>query len=171
MSASSPPRPVYADATALIGLARIGRLDLLSLLPTPIRVTAVVWVEVTSAPGKPGVAALLKARDEGLLEVVNEGDTGSLPHLDRGEASVLSAAAATGGSALIDERKARALIASHPDLRESIPHAFGIIGLILLAKRQGRVPTVQPLLDELLNQGFWMKPEFCRRILQQAGEL
>ncbi|MCL4370168.1 MAG: hypothetical protein M1380_04590 [Chloroflexi bacterium] len=38
---------VYVDATALIG--RINRLDLLTLLPCPIRVTTQVWEEVDEA--------------------------------------------------------------------------------------------------------------------------
>jgi len=45
---------VYADATTLIGQARIGRLDLLSLLPTLILITDHVWAEVASEPGRPG---------------------------------------------------------------------------------------------------------------------
>ncbi|MHB0874987.1 MAG: DUF3368 domain-containing protein [Anaerolineae bacterium] len=161
---------VYADATSLIGLARIERLDLLSLLPTPVLVTDIVWQEVAGDPTRRGVTALLAARDAGLLRVVREGDPQLLPELDPGECSVVTAAAIAGGAVLIDERKARALVASHPDLKGRIPYAFGLIGLLLLAKRQGRIATVQPLLDALMNQGFWMSPEFRRRVLAQAGE-
>src|SRR4051794_5920676 len=106
--------PVYADATALIGIARIGRLDLLTLLPVPIRITEIVWQEVAADHTRPGAAALHEALDAGLLVVVDEGDAG--------EASVVSAAAATQGSVLIDERKARAAIAVGSELRDAIQH-------------------------------------------------
>jgi len=65
---------VFADASALIGLGRIGRLDLLTLLPNPIFVTTRVGEEAASNPAKPGVAALLEARDVGLLAVIEEDD-------------------------------------------------------------------------------------------------
>ena len=162
---------VYADATALIGLARIGQLGLLSLLPTPICVTTVVWQEVAADATKRGVQALLEAREAGLLQVVQEGDADDLPDLDRGEASVLSAAAKSQATVLIDERKARTLVATHPALRGSISHAFGIVGLILLAKRSGKIPAVQPLLDALVNEGFWMSHEFRQLVLRRAGEM
>src|SRR5215212_7268037 len=101
------PVPVYADATALIGLSRIAHLHLLTLFPIPVRVTAQVWAEATDDPGKPGVAALWQALDDGLLAVVDEGSVGAFPQLDPGEATVLTAAAAARAAVLVDERKAR----------------------------------------------------------------
>ena len=165
------PPAAYADATALIALARIDRLDLLTLLPGPIRATARVWDEATGDHGKPGVAALLRARADGLLVVVEEGDPAAFPELDPGECTVLTAAAAAGGIALIDERKARTRIDADPHLKGSIRQATEVVGLILLAKRRGRVPAARPLLDALIGQGFWMSPAFYREALRQAHEL
>jgi uncharacterized protein len=162
---------VYADATALIGLARIGRLDLLTLLSVPTYVTAHVWQEVAAIPAKPGVAALEGARDAGRLVVVEEGDPNAFPQVDAGESTVLGAAAAKRAVAIVDERKARALIESDADLREGIREVVGIVGLILLAKRRGRVTAVRPLLDELIRQHFWLSPSFYREALGAAGEL
>ena len=85
---------VYADATTLIGLARIGRLDLLSLLPTPILITGHVWAEVAGETVRPGVNALCAARATKLIAEVVEGDPHAFPELDSGESTVLSAAAA-----------------------------------------------------------------------------
>ena len=116
------------------------------------------------------MGALLRARGDGLLQVVEEGDPDGLPQFDPGESSTLTAAAHAGGAVLVDERKARALVASHPGLNGKIPYGFGVIGLILLAKRRGHIPAVRPLLDDLIGQSFWISPEFYRRVLQQAGE-
>lgn len=161
---------VYADATALIGLARIGRLDLLTLLPLPVQVTARVWQEVTGDPNKPGIGQVHAARDDGLLAVVNEGDPGAFPQLDAGESTVLSAAAAAHGMVIADERKARALIATYPELSATIRQATGIVGLILLAKRDGRIAAARPLLDELIRQSFFISPALYREALRLAGE-
>lgn len=162
---------VYADATVLIGLGRINRLDLLTLLPSPIYVTERVWEEVANDSDKPGVVAIRQARDQDLLAVVAEGDPHAFPQLDPGESTVLTAAAAAGAAVLIDERKARALIATDPKLKGVIRQASGIIGLILLAKRRGHILAVRPLLDELIRQSFWISPSFYEHILRQAGEL
>lgn len=165
-------RPIfYADATALIGLARINRLDLLTLLPTPIYVTGRVWEEVAGDPARPGVAALREAREAGLLAMVEEGAAGAIPELDAGESTVLTAAAAAHAAVLIDERRARAVLAANPALHEAIPQVTGILGLVLLAKRQGYIPAVRPLLDQLIQQRFWVSPALYRTILRLAGEL
>lgn len=63
---------VYADATTLISLSRIDRLNLLTVLPGSVVVTADVWREVTTVSSKPGTAALLRAREAGPLTVVDE---------------------------------------------------------------------------------------------------
>lgn len=167
---AEPATSVYADATSLIGLARVDRLDLLDLLPTPVRVTAEVWREATGDAGKPGVAALQAARERELLQVVEEGDPSTHPELDAGEATVLSAAAAARGAVLLDERKARSLLARESALREAIPQASGIVGLILLAKRRGRISAVRPLIQDLVRQSFWISPRFYQEILRLAGE-
>ncbi|HEX2171163.1 MAG TPA: DUF3368 domain-containing protein [Dehalococcoidia bacterium] len=164
------PLRVYADATALIGLGRIGRLDLLDLLPPPILVTAQIWEEAAGDPRRRGAAALIDARERGLLLVVDEGDPDAFPQLDPGESTVLSAAAAAGAIALLDERKARSVVNSDPSLRATIRQVTGIVGLILLAKRRGRIGAVRPILDDLMRQSFRIGPSFYDEILRQAGE-
>lgn len=161
---------VYANATALIGLARINRLDLLTLLHNPIYVTAHVWEEVTGDREKPGVETILETHSSGLLEVVDEGNPRAFPQLDSGESTVISAAATARATVLIDERRARSLINNTPELRNAIVHVTGIIGLILLAKDRDYIPSVQPLLDGLLLQGFRLSPKLYRDILNAAGE-
>jgi len=161
---------IYADATALIGLARINRLDLLALLRTPIRVTASVWAEVADDPAKPGVVALLQARESGLVAVVEEGDADAFPELDAGESTVLSAAAAVGPAVLIDERRARAFIDRHPELQRAIAQVTGIVGLTLLAKNRGQLTAVKPLLDDLTRESFRISPALYAAVLRLAGE-
>lgn len=160
----------YADATALIGLARVNRLDLLTLLPQPIYVTAHVWDEIARDPEKPGVDALWQARGDAILAVVAEGDPEAFPQLDPGESTVLTAAMVARAAVLVDERKARSLIEVEPNLRGAIRQVSGILGLILLAKRRGRISAIKPLLDDLIRQNFWISPVLYQHVLRQAGE-
>ncbi|MHB0874977.1 MAG: DUF3368 domain-containing protein [Anaerolineae bacterium] len=173
-TATGPPEPpdlrFYADATALIALARIGRLDLLTLLPQPICVTRRVWDEVTGNQSSPGAELIRLARETGLLALVAEGDPAAFPRLDAGGSTVLSAAAACHGAVLIDERKARALIKAETALRGAIRAVTGVVGLVLLAKRRGYIAAARPVLDSLASQGSWLSAEFLSHALRQAGE-
>jgi predicted nucleic acid-binding protein len=162
---------IYADATALIGLARINRLGLLALLRTPIYVTTRVWDEVAGGPERAGVVALRQAREAGLLAVVAEGDATAYPELDPGESTVLTAAAAARAAVLLDERRARAFIAGNAELRGAIVQVTGVIGLILLARDRGYLDAVKPLLDDLMAQRFRISPALYQDVLRRAGEL
>ena len=65
---------------------------------------------------------------------------------------------------LIDERRGR---------NEAIQlglQVTGLLGILLAAKRQGLIPLVQPLLDSLIVQGFWIREELYAEILLLAGE-
>jgi predicted nucleic acid-binding protein len=129
-----------------------------------------VWFEVQRDPAKAGAANLLQAQEDGVLTIVQEGDPAAYPQLDEGESSVLSAAAATGAAVIIDERKARALMASDPDLRRQIRASIGVVGLVVLAKRNGLISLVRPLLDEQSVQGFRMSSGLYQAALEAAGE-
>lgn len=161
----------YADSTALISLARVGRLDLLRVAAAEIRVTEVVWSEVVGRQLKAGVDALNAARDAGLFFVVDEGDSSLFPDLGRGEASVLSAAAAAGALIIIDELRARKLIASTSTLQRSITGFTGVMGLLIRAKQTGAILEVRPLLDQLRSEEFRISSSLRTAVLQMVGEL
>ena len=46
----------------------------------------------------------------------------------------------------------------------------GILGLLLRAKRAGLVPAVRPLIDAAVVEGFHVRPELYRVMLDLAGE-
>lgn len=46
----------------------------------------------------------------------------------------------------------------------------GTAGVLLIAKRLGIVPNVEPILDQLLASGFRLRPEVVRYVLVQADE-
>jgi len=47
---------------------------------------------------------------------------------------------------------------------------IGTIGLLLLAKRMGKVEMVRPLLDELREEKFYISERVYQLTLGQAGE-
>jgi predicted nucleic acid-binding protein len=48
---------------------------------------------------------------------------------------------------------------------------IGLLGILLEAKRQGFLPEVKPVLDDLIAKaGFWVSRELYTRVLQAASE-
>ncbi len=162
---------VYADASPLIGLARIRRLDLLQVLPTPVYVTETVWQEVSGRPEKPGVAELNPARHAGLLRVVPEGDPGAYSPLGPGEAATLSAASAHGAAVLIDDREAVRFMRRDPRLAETISAHIDTVGLVVLAKQQGVISAGKPILLALIHERLHIGRELYERALSLMDEV
>lgn len=82
-----------------------------------------------------------------------------------GESEVLTwARQHTDFEALLDDRAARnCALAFHIPVR-------GTLGVLLLAKQNGLVSQVEPLLRELTSVGLRLSPEISAAVLKLAGE-
>jgi len=82
-----------------------------------------------------------------------------------GERAVIAyACAGDGYAAGLDDLRAR-------QLAESVGlKVVGTLGTLVRAKRAGLISAVQPLLDEVIFQGFRLNPELYRDVLALAGE-
>lgn len=158
---------VVADATPLIALAKVGRLDLLPEVFGAIVVPQAVYDEVvTQAAGRHGAEDI---RQASWIDVRGPADQVKVAYmrtdLDRGEAEALVLAEELKADwVLLDEAKAR-LAAQFLGLRY-----IGTLGLLLLAKRLGKVAELRPVLDELRARQFYIGEEIYRTVLAQAGE-
>ncbi|MBD2770607.1 DUF3368 domain-containing protein [Iningainema sp. BLCCT55] len=86
-------------------------------------------------------------------------------NLDLGEAEAIALAVELNAVRLIiDERRGR---------KEAIKlgvQVTGLLGILLTAKQQGLVPLVQPILDDLIANDFWVRKELYTEVLLLAGE-
>ena len=46
----------------------------------------------------------------------------------------------------------------------------GTLGVLLRAKREGRIKEVQPLMKRLIETGMFISENICRYVLKEAGE-
>jgi len=179
-----PQRVVIADAGPLIGLARIGQLDLLRRLFGAVHVTQQVAEEVLDGGNFREVPTLRTAFAQGILVLVQDAGDGvavtatpsedsaalvQLFQIDRGEASALMLARHPLARArqpllLIDDQRGRA--AAH-HLRLA---TIGTAGVLLLARRTGLLPAVAPVLRALRQEGYFLSDSLIEQILTQAGE-
>jgi predicted nucleic acid-binding protein len=163
---------VISDASTLIHLAGIGRLALLKEIYEKIVIPAAVWAEVVEqGRGRSGAMEVEVARQAGWIEVLSPTNE-PLVHLlkrdlDGGEAEAI---------ALAIERQADLLLLDESDARKvaeryNLPKT-GVIGLLIRAKRESRIASLQTELDTLRSRaGFWIAEELYQQVLRVVGEM
>jgi predicted nucleic acid-binding protein len=159
---------VVADATPLLYLSRIRRLDIARALYVQVLVPREVHEElVERRPDADGVKELRAAE---WIVVVDAPasipvDESPLAVLDAGEAAALRLAFERRALVLIDERAGR-----------RVAHSLGLavrgtLGTLVEARLRGVVEAVGPILTELERHGFRASPELRAWALQAAGEV
>lgn len=155
------------DASSLIVLSSIGRLDLLRQMGHTLYVPEGVYHEVvTRGEGRPGSRQVaqapwlirVKVRDQPAVDRF-------MRSIGRGEAEAIVLAKEIGADAIVlDDGTARRIAE-----RESRT-VLGLLGLLLHGKQQGMVPAIKPLLDQIVATGFFIDEALYRRVLHEAGE-
>jgi predicted nucleic acid-binding protein len=162
-------RVVIADAGPLIGLARIGCLDLLRALFGGVTITAVVAAEIgidaepdLRADRRPGASAIAKARAAGWLSIVESTD-------DPGERTTIALALhwqAAGAQVLVivDDRCGRA------EARSRRLPLIGTAALLVVAKQQQLIPACAPLMAALREEGYYLSDGLVAAVLAEVDE-
>ena len=154
------------NASPIISLSRIGHVSLLELLCTELIIPKSVANEVTAGPD--GDHARLWIEGDGARYV--KSDTASDPRvpildLGAGESSVISFALNHGiNEVVLDDLEARK-VAIRLNLKP-----LGTLSVIVLAKREGIVPAVAPLLDRLIKDGMRVSKALVDEVLILADE-
>jgi predicted nucleic acid-binding protein len=156
---------VVADASTLIGLSRIKRLNLLRDLYGEVVIPQSVYDEVV-IESKHGSEEIKTAK---YLKVEKVADSKVvelfLGYLGRGEAEALTLSKEKEADIiLIDEKKARKVA------RRAGFEVVGVLGLLLAAKNMALIPAVKPFIEELNKQGFRLSKKVTERVLKEAGE-
>jgi predicted nucleic acid-binding protein len=158
--------PPVVNASPLIFLSRGGYLDLLQLageqvlVPEPVAeevrrrgsddvtvraLNETPWLVVTTAPSIPPI---IQAWDLGL-----------------GESAVLALAYAQAGTeVIIDDLAGRRCAVSL-----GIP-VRGTLGLVLTAKRHGRIEAARPVVEQLIQSGMYLSQQIVDEALMLVGE-
>ena len=154
------------NASPLIFLSKSGHLDLLQLAGEQVLVPEPVALEIRRR-GPEDVTA--RALDETpwlrvapaptIPPVIQAWDLGP------GESAVLALAYERPGTeAVIDDLAGRRCAASL-----GIP-VRGTLGLVLIAKRHGRIEQARPVIQRLLETGMYLSDRVVREALKLVGE-
>jgi predicted nucleic acid-binding protein len=156
------------DSSALITLARIGRLDLLRRVAIAVHIPYAVYEEVVQAgQARRGSAEVAQAQWITRHQVKDEGVVARLRgRLGKGEAEAIVLARELRADLLVlDDATARHLAEA-----EGLT-VVGLVGLLLHAKSHGLIGAMRPILDDMLTAGFFLDESLYRSILGQAGEV
>lgn len=160
---------IVSNTSPLSNLGMIGQLPLLQQIYPKVIIPPMVHSELMRLSViQTEIASLITL---GWLEIQPVMDLGMLTtlsnRLDPGEAAAITLAIELSADRLlIDERLGRT-IAIQYGLK-----IRGIIGILSNAKATGLIPTLRPLLDELIDQaGFRLSTELYERTLREVGEL
>lgn len=160
---------IVSNTGPIIGLAKIGRLDLLKALAEEVRIPPFVHRELF---GKTGTESrdIEKALKDFISVVtfnISEPPTVAiLNDLDEGERQAIALASAIGKDVLLlmDDHAGRQAA------RKLGVSVTGLLGLVLLAKEKGLVNRVGPLIEELREAGCWLSDEVVEVARKLAGE-
>ena len=142
----SAHKVVVSDSGPLIAL---GRLDLLALLPAlfaQVQVPQEVLIECLARPANADAVRIQAAVAQGWLTPCTATPIAQ-PGLDPGERAAIARALEIGAGLLADDLAARQHAAAL-GLR-----VIGTLGVLVLAKRAGRLAAVKPLIERLRASG------------------
>ena len=160
---------VVADASVLISLSSIQRLELLhERFPDGVFIPSDVWKEVVEqGGGRPGAREVAESEWISIQDYTEEGIANLLQvELDDGEVAAIALAYEIHADViLIDERDARQ-VAQQLGLR-----VLGTVGILTWAKQNNKLSSLQATLDELRDKGnFRISQKLYERALSVVGE-
>lgn len=161
---------IVSNTGPIIGLAKVGLLFILNRLGSEVVIPPMVHKELFGKTGgesdqiEKALKEFIRVKDVGQTDGATQN---AVSDLDEGERQVLSLASSMGRDVLVlmDDRAGRQ-VASRLNISVS-----GVVGLLLLAKEEGIVEKIAPLLEELRTGGYWLSDEVIKVSKKIAGEI
>jgi predicted nucleic acid-binding protein len=150
------------NASPIISLGWIGRLDLLEADATRLLLPEAVVMEVCAGPPLDH-ARLAVERGWGPNRIAVRPTTDVIEWgLGAGESAVIALARQERATAILDDAEARSCARTF-----GVP-VMGTLGVILRAKVTGRIASAGAVVTALRAAGFWLDPKVARDALRRA---
>ena len=158
---------VVSDSTILIGLSKIGKLDLLKEIFSKVFIPEEVFKEVVErGKKKPGYKVIKEAAWIDTKPIKDKTQVNLLmASLEKGEAEVLALSKEIKADLiLLDEEKARksAVIAGF--------EIMGLLGLLVVAKNLGLLKEIRSSIEDLKRKRFRISDKIVEEALKKAYE-
>ena len=161
------PRSIVSHSSPIIHLAKIDQLGLLTDFFGELIIPPAVYEEcIVDGKGRPEVARIKQASWLRVVEVTNRNLVTLLnAEVDRGEAKAIALALETQASLiLLDDAEARE--------KARLYHLkmTGLLGILLRARKSGKIQSLAENLDALRHSGFWLNARLTDCLLREVGE-
>lgn len=158
-------RKIVSNTTPIISLLKIGKLSILKDLYQSIIIPKEVFNEIENGKNKSYYINLLEIEWIEIKEIKDKKSLSYFLDLDKGEAeTIILANEINADLVIIDEKLAR-YHAKHANLKVT-----GTLGVLLKAKRKGKIKSIKTLLNELKEKGIWLNDKLVERVLKLANE-
>ncbi|MCW9682368.1 DUF3368 domain-containing protein [Dolichospermum planctonicum UHCC 0167] len=163
---------IISDTSPITNLAAICHLDLLRQLYSSVIIPKAVYNEMVGVnkivPGAVEVKTLSWIQTQAVvnsLQVIEIQENNENIHLGEAEAIILSLEM-KADLLLMDERRGRIVATSYGI------NVTGLLGVLLQAKKQGLIPAIKPLMDQLITQAdFRISSQLYTIVLQSSNEV
>jgi predicted nucleic acid-binding protein len=145
---------IVSDASCLIGLSNIGKLDILSRLYSRVLIPPAVQKEFGDIVP---LAEVIAPSDNDLVRSLGL-------FLGAGESEAIALAIELGTAIILDDKKARS-VAEGMGL-----HPIGTVGILLHAKDEQLIQSVKEAIHELELNGFYVSAAVKQQAIRLAGE-
>ena len=151
---------IVSDTSAISALLSLAEARLLRELFGEVVVPDAVHAELLRHhPGLPEFVQVVSVRDETAVDAL-------LNQLDPGEAAAIVVAKELNADLLLIDEKRGRRFATAQGLK-----IVGLVGVVLLAKQRGLLPSVRIFIERLQNEaGFHLSKEVKGAAIQLAGE-
>lgn len=159
---------VVSDTSPIRALIAINKIEILFKLFSEVYIPKAVEIELLRIEYlKAEIALFLNQQWVIVKDVEHNRQYQAIRNiLDEGESEAIALALELKADLLlIDESKGRQIA------KEKSLKPFGLIGVLLKAKKENHLLSVKPELDKLIQEhGFWLGEELYKVILKTAGE-
>lgn len=153
------------NASPLIFFTRSKHLNLLKEFSNEIWVPDAVASEILTRGDDDITAIAIKE-----TEWITQKSPISVPinilewRLGKGESGVIALALEHGFDAIIDDLQGRKCAASM-----NVP-VRGTLGIVLVAKQRGLIPTARPIMEDMMNAGLYLSKKVLNKALALVDE-
>ncbi|MBN3957449.1 DUF3368 domain-containing protein [Nostoc sp. NMS8] len=162
---------IVSDTSPITNLAAIGQLDLLRQLYSRLIIPQAVYNEMVGVDKVvPGAVEVQQLSWIQTITVVNSQQVTEIQenqnNIDLGEAeAIILSLELKADLLLMDERRGRGVATSYG------LNVTGLLGVLLQAKKQGLIPAIKPLIDQLITTAdFRVSQKLYAIVLQSADE-
>ena len=162
---------IMVNSSPIIALSIIGKLSLLNVLFDEVFIPTEVYREIVDSKSQQyGKQEIKQAIEEGRItvhKIQNDALVNKLyGKLHRGELEVIVGAKELDIEfVLIDEKAARRLA------EDFLLTSLGTVGLLILAKKTGKILRVKEYLDALISRNFRIDRRLYQQVLEEVKEL